>query len=78
VGDAGGGSGSYATAVNGVTNTGGGGGGAGTGQQGGNGGSGFVFIRYPITFANAVTTGIYSNDATYRYFTFYGSGSIIF
>lgn len=57
----------------------GGGGGAGGGQ----GGSGVVIIRYPISFARANATFIsgeptYSEDATYRYYTFQGSGTIGF
>ena len=65
----------------GSTNTGGGGGGSGGGNAsspGAAGGSGVAIIRYPISVANAVTTGIYSSDATYRYFKFNTTGTITF
>ena len=57
----------------------GGGGGSGSGQ----GGSGVVIIRYPISFARANATfisgePIYSEDSSYRYYTFQGSGTIGF
>jgi hypothetical protein len=63
---------------NGDAYTGGGGGAGGT-----SGASGVVIIRYPLSYARAnafLVSGspIYSEDASYRYYTFQGSGTIGF
>ena len=55
----------------------------GGGSGGASGGSGVIIIRYPISLARAnaqYITGspIYSEDASYRYYTFQGSGTIGF
>jgi len=64
-------------AVTGGNNTGDGGGGS-LGTSGGTGGSGIIIIRYPIYNTNSATTGIYTEDSNYRYFTFNASGTITF
>lgn len=66
-----------------TANSGGGGGGAGYGanRSGGNGGSGVVIIRYPNTYADAVsTTGTvtFTNTGGYKIYKFTSSGSITF
>jgi hypothetical protein len=54
-------------------------GGAGSlGSSGGTGGSGIVIIRTLIINTNASTTGVYTEDSNYRYFTFNASGTITF
>jgi len=66
-----------------MLNSGGGGGGSKfeTTSSGGNGGSGVVIIRYPNTFADAVsTTGspTFTNTGGNKIYKFTGSGSITF
>jgi len=67
---------------NGAANSGGGGGGgSNVGGTARTGGSGVVIVRYSAEYRNAVsTTGSPSfvNDGTYKYYTFTGSGSIVF
>jgi hypothetical protein len=47
---------------------------------GGSGGSGNVILRVPVAISAVATTGSpsVSTDATYRYYTYNGSGSITF
>ncbi len=65
----------------GVANTGGGGGGACSSAVASIGGSGVVIIRYPNTYADAVSvTGAYTftNTGGYKIYSWTGSGSITF
>jgi hypothetical protein len=71
-----GGSGTSAAGTNGTTYTGGGGGG---GNLGATGGSGVVVIRYPDTYAGAVSTNaIPITTGSYIIYIFTSSGSITF
>lgn len=85
-GGAGGGSGGY-NGTAGTANRGGGGGATAVPSAGQNpltsgaGGSGAVWLRYSIAYPAAIaTTGspTYQTDASYRYYTFYASGTITF
>ena len=67
--------------VSGSPNTGGGGGGAGNGTNvGGSGGSGIVIIRYPNLYKTATNTGnpIFSDNGTYKIYTFNNTGTLTF